>query len=78
MPTPSLRLSSYGERQLRWAARQLAHGKHTVVVVHYPLPTSVQNEAPHLEHPDLVSLLSAHKNVKLVLSGHFHKVCLGA
>lgn len=28
----------------------------------------------HPRRPDIVSLLSAHDNVKLVLSGHYHKV----
>ena len=59
-------MASYGRRQLQWAAAQLAQGRPTVVFTHYPLAESVMNEAPGLRWPDLVSLLSAHTNVKLV------------
>lgn len=59
-------MASFGRRQLQWAARQLAEGAPTVVFLHYPLPETVVGEAPGLRWPDLVSLLSAHSNVKLV------------
>ncbi|KAL4422745.1 hypothetical protein ABPG75_008942 [Micractinium tetrahymenae] len=67
-------LSSYGGEQLRWLEGQLAEGKPTIVMTHFPLPTSLLNE----EHspgrpPDLRAVLSRHSNVKLLLTGHFHK-----
>lgn len=40
-----------------------------MVALHHPLPTSVQEGGS-----SLVGVLSSHANVKLVLSGHFHKV----
>ncbi|GAB4821960.1 hypothetical protein N2152v2_009006 [Parachlorella kessleri] len=67
------RLSSYGHRQLKWAADQLKEGKPTVVVMHHPLPTSLMDEEPDLKYPDIVTLLSSFDNVKLVLTGHYHK-----
>ncbi len=68
------RLASYGGRQLQWAARQLSAGRPTVVFLHFPLPLAAVNEAPDLRWPDVVSLLSAHSNIKLVLSFHLHRV----
>lgn len=67
-------LSSYGEEQLRWLEGQLAQGKPSLVMTHFPLATSLLGEvdgpgAP----PDLRAVLSKHSNVKLLLTGHFHK-----
>lgn len=47
---------------------------------HFPLPTAVLNETSSsnstaARQRDLASVLSYYKNVKLVLSGHLHKVC---
>ena len=42
--------------------------------MHHPLPTSLMNEEPDLKYPDIVTLLSSFDNVKLVLTGHYHKV----
>lgn len=43
--------------------------------MHFPLPTSVLDEHDTAERwRDLRSVLAAHPNVKLALSGHFHKV----
>lgn len=67
-PECNTRLSSYGPRQLQWLRRQLQGGRPTVVALHHPLPTSVQEGGS-----SLVGVLSSHANVKLVLSGHFHK-----
>ncbi|PSC72992.1 metallophosphoesterase [Micractinium conductrix] len=67
-------LSSYGEEQLRWLDGQLAEGRPTVVVTHFPLTTSVLGEVETRHRwRDLASVLSAHSNVRLALSGHFHK-----
>jgi hypothetical protein len=73
-PAPAGRVSSYGSEQLEWAAEQLKGGKPTVAVFHFPLPASLANEVPGGRWPDLAALLAAHGNVKLAVSGHFHKV----
>lgn len=41
--------------------------------MHHPLPTSKRREAMG-RWPDIYTLLTSHDNVKLVLSGHYHKV----
>ncbi|KAI3430463.1 hypothetical protein D9Q98_005058 [Chlorella vulgaris] len=68
-------LSSYGKAQLRWLDGQLAEGRHTILVMHHPLVTTVNDEVPehHQGWRDLRTLLAAHDNVRLVLSGHNHK-----
>ncbi|GAB4823097.1 hypothetical protein N2152v2_010143 [Parachlorella kessleri] len=72
-PACNTKMSSYGKRQLEWTARKLRAGRPTVVFFHFPLPSSAANEAPGARWPDLASLLAAHSNVKLAVSGHFHK-----
>lgn len=67
-------LSSYGEEQLRWLHAELAQGKHTLVMTHFPLSTSVLGEVDAQQGwRDLATVLSSHPNVRLALSGHFHK-----
>lgn len=67
-------MSSYGEEQLRWLDGQLAEGKHTLIMMHFPLHTSVLSEVPtEAGWRDLRTVLTAHDNVRLVLSGHCHK-----
>ena len=68
-PANPRRLSSYGLEQLRWLDEQLSEGRPTLVSMHYPLVTSTPAEG----NTSVVDVLSAHDNVKLVLSGHFHK-----
>jgi len=47
--------------------------------LHFPPSTSVLEEVETQERwRDLRSVLSAHSNVKLLLSGHFHKVGVGS
>lgn len=42
---------------------------------HHPLPTAILNEVSGSERwADLRSVLEAHPNVRLLLTGHFHKV----
>ena len=36
-------------------------------------PPSVRVEAPGTPHPDLLSVLSRHSNVRQVYSGHYHR-----
>lgn len=44
---------------------------------HHPLSTAILNEVNTSERwADLRSVLEAHRNVRLVLTGHFHKVGL--
>lgn len=73
-PRCNTTLSSYGEEQLRWLDEQLLEGKPTLVLTHFPLPLTVRNEVPGGGRVrDLPSVLAAHSNVRLSLSGHFHK-----
>lgn len=68
------RLSSYGPEQLQWLHNQLSEGKPTLVMMHFPPTTSILNEVNTTEvWRDLRTVLTSHDNVKLVLSGHFHK-----
>ncbi|KAL4448928.1 hypothetical protein ABPG77_007645 [Micractinium sp. CCAP 211/92] len=67
-------LSSYGEDQLRWLDKQLAEGKPSLILTHFPLATSVLGEVDRPgAPPDLRAVLLRHSNVKLLLTGHFHK-----
>ncbi|KAI7845459.1 hypothetical protein COHA_001009 [Chlorella ohadii] len=67
-------LSSYGEEQLRWLDAQLSEGRHTLLTTHHPLSTAILNEVNTSQRwSDLRSVVEAHPNVRLVLTGHFHK-----
>jgi predicted MPP superfamily phosphohydrolase len=61
---------SLGERQLQWAEARFAEGKPTVVFVHYPLWIV----APEIGDLGLHPLLRRYREqIKLVVSGHWHK-----
>ncbi len=62
---------SLGERQLQWAEARFAEGKPTVVFVHYPLWIVAPTEIGDLGlHP---LLRRYREQIKLVVSGHWHK-----
>lgn len=65
-----------GKKQLRWLRKQLElaqkRGQQVVVFTHHPvLPEGNGHEA--LNNRELLALLSKHKQVKAIISGHNHK-----
>lgn len=68
-------LSSFGKEQLVWLDRQLNDtNKHVVLLAHFPPGTIFLNEIEEYKGiTDLKSVLEKHDNVKLMLTGHFHK-----
>lgn len=64
---------SFGEAQLEWLEEQLGEGKPTLVLTHHMSVLHLRNEAPGRKHPDLISLLNAHDNVRGIFGGHTHR-----
>ncbi len=63
-------LGSLGAEQLHWVASELARGRPTVVVLHYPLFLMAEQEDGE---PGLPALLRQHADtVRMVFSGHLH------
>lgn len=69
-------LASYGPAQLRWIWGELAEGKPSVLLFHYPLLQGVtaRRENPQDFPQDLPELVRAYggSNLKLTLTGHAH------
>ena len=62
---------SLGAEQLDWLEQQLARGRPTVIVVHFPLALMAENEGGR---PGLPSVVKAHAaTVRQVFSGHLHR-----
>lgn len=73
-PKCYLRYASLGEQQLRWLNTELAEGKPTFVITHYPLSAALRGEFPGTPHPDLITVLLAHQsNILGVFAGHYHR-----
>ncbi len=69
-PVHDSSVGSLGTEQLHWVQAQLARGRPTVVVVHFPLFQMAEEEGGE---PGLPALLRAHAdNVRMVFSGHLH------
>jgi len=68
-------LSSFGREQLVWLNRELSEtDKHVAILTHFPSGTILLNEIEEYKGiRDLRSVLKEHDNVKLMLTGHFHK-----
>ena len=69
-------LSSFGKQQLLWLDSQLKNTKkkNVAILFHFPPGTILLNEIEEYKGiTDLRSVLKKYSNVKLVLTGHFHK-----
>ena len=72
IPTP---IGYYREDVLLWLDDQLDkyHNKNVVILQHYPLIPPIHKETHYTYKADeYLRLLSEHKNVKAVISGHFN------
>ena len=64
---------SYGPVQLTWLADKVDDGVPTVVFSHFPIGSTVVDEAVNnAPYPDMRSLLSAAADVELIFTGHSH------
>lgn len=72
IPTP---IGYYREDVLLWLDDQLDkyHNKNVIILQHYPIIPPIKKET-HYTHKadDYLNLLSEHKNVKVVIAGHFN------
>ena len=66
-------LASYGADQLAWVDAQLAEGLPTMVMAHYYSAVTAMGESPADAHPDLMTVLRQHDNMRLFLAGHAHR-----
>lgn len=66
-------LASYGREQLGWMDDLLADGLPSIVMAHYYMAVTETNEDPDGPFSGLGTVLDAHSNMKLFLSGHMHR-----
>ncbi len=68
-------LSSFGKEQLVWLDKELGYTtKNVAILFHFPPGTILMNEIDEYKGiTDIRSVLKKHDNVKVVLTGHFHK-----
>jgi predicted MPP superfamily phosphohydrolase len=72
-PTCDTSFASYGPEQLTWIESELAEGKPSVVLAHYPVFLSRRNEAPGTTAPDLWTLLAGSDTLRATFVGHMHR-----